>query len=47
MYFKHILILALRDRIQENIALLADVLSDNRESIRLGILKAKETLKKD
>lgn len=39
--------LALRDRIQENIALLADVLSDNRESIRLGILKAKETLKKD
>lgn len=34
--------LALRDRIHENIALLADVLNNNKEAIRIGILKAKE-----
>ena len=33
--------LRLRDRIHENIALLADVLSDNKQAIRLGIYKAK------
>ena len=33
--------LKLRDRIHENIALLADVLSDNKQAIRLGIYKAK------
>jgi len=32
--------LALRDRIHNNIALLADVLSDNNSSIRIGIAKA-------
>ena len=33
--------LRLRDRIHENIALLADVLNNNKEAIRLGIYKAK------
>lgn len=33
--------LRLRDRIHENIALLADVLNNNKEAIRLGIFKAK------
>lgn len=33
--------LKLRDRIHENIALLADVLNDNKQAIRLGIYKAK------
>ena len=33
--------LKLRDRIHENIALLADVLNNNKEAIRLGIYKAK------
>lgn len=31
-----------RDRIHENISLLCDVLRDNNEAIRLGILKAKQ-----
>ena len=34
--------LRLRDKIHENIALLSDVLNDNNEAIRLGIIKAKE-----
>ena len=34
--------LKLRDRIHENIALLADVLNNNKEAIRIGIMKAKE-----
>jgi hypothetical protein len=34
--------LKLRDRIHENIALLADVLNNNQEAMRIGILKAKE-----
>lgn len=33
--------LILRDRIHENIALLADVINNNKEAIRLGIYKAK------
>ena len=33
--------LKLRDRIHENIALLADVLNNNKEAVRLGIYKAK------
>jgi len=33
--------LKLRDKIQDNISLLCDVLRDNNEAIRLGILKAK------
>ncbi|EFS7927557.1 KilA-N domain-containing protein [Campylobacter jejuni] len=39
--------LKLRDKIHENISLLADVLNNNREAIRIGILKAKEDFKKD
>ena len=39
--------LKLRDKIHENIALLADVLNNNKEAIRIGILKAKEDFKKD
>lgn len=38
--------LKLRDKIHENIALLADVLNNNREAIRIGILKAKEDFTK-
>ena len=34
--------LKLRDRIHENIALLADVLNNNKEAIRIGIVKAME-----
>lgn len=34
--------LRLRDKIHENIALLADVLRDNKQAIELGIKKAKE-----
>lgn len=34
--------LKLRDRIHDNIALLASVLNNNKEAIRIGILKAKE-----
>jgi len=37
--------LKLRDKIHENIALLADILNDNQTAIRLGILKAKEDTK--
>lgn len=33
--------LRLRDRIHENIALLADVLNNNREAVRLGVQKTK------
>ena len=36
--------LKLRDKMHENIALLADVLNNNKEAIRLGILKAKEVI---
>lgn len=36
--------LKLRDKMHENIALLADVLNNNKEAIRLGILKAKEAI---
>lgn len=36
--------LKLRDKIQDNIALLCDVLKDNRQSIRLGIHQAKKDL---
>ena len=39
--------LQLRDKIHENIALLADVLNNNREAIRIGILKAKENFAKE
>ncbi|MGI7471606.1 KilA-N domain-containing protein [Campylobacter coli] len=38
--------LKLRDKIHENIALLADVLNNNKEAIRIGILKAKEDFTK-
>ena len=38
--------LKLRDKIHENISLLADVLNNNREAIRIGILKAKEDFAK-
>ncbi|EPE0650336.1 KilA-N domain-containing protein [Campylobacter jejuni] len=38
--------LKLRDKIHENIALLADVLNNNKEAIRIGILKAKEDFAK-
>ena len=34
--------LKLRDRIHENIALLSEVLNDNMQAIRIGILKAKQ-----
>lgn len=33
--------LKLRDKMHENIALLADILNNNHEAIRLGIQKAK------
>lgn len=36
--------LKLRDKIHENISLLADVLNNNKQAIRIGILKAKESL---
>lgn len=36
--------LKLRDKMHENIALLADILNNNKEAIRLGILKAKEAI---
>lgn len=39
--------LELRNRIHENIALLCDIFNDNKQAIRIGIIKAKESLKRE